>query len=242
MIFDQIDIINKSLQFLIRYADRLDIVIVENPSDNTPKITKIVDDFGYKGLIKRYYLFDQNITNNAYDVVVNKELKNIKKSPYVIITDGDLTSKNEDWLNEELEILRHNPDVFACGISLDKSNLPIATFPEAKDWIPPDKREETMFFETYTGLHLVLIRGRELHNFINWKDSNGLHFVDGVMHRYCYEVLHKKWCRTKNSVAYHLTWDLYMDRKHPYTKMKLQKSFQDTWYHQRKASYRLKEY
>jgi hypothetical protein len=62
------------------------------------------------------------------------------------------------------------------------------------------------------------------------------------MHRFCYEVLHKKWARTKRATAYHLTWDLYGDKNHPYTKMKLAKSFKETWYHKDLAGYSVQDF
>lgn len=242
MVFDQVDIIKKTLDFLVKYADRLDIVVIENPSDKTPDISKIIDSYGEQGLISRYYLFESNITSTAFDTAINAELQKVRKAPFVLVTDGDLVVRNKDWLDEEVAILKHNPGVFACGISLDKSNLPLAVFPAAKDWVPPDKQSYPTFFEALTGCHLLLFRGGEFWNFMKWKNEKNLNFVDGTIHHYCYEILGKKWARTKHAEAYHLTWDLYRDKKDPYTKLKTKKSFQDTWYHDRKSEYTLKMY
>jgi hypothetical protein len=242
LVFDQVEIIEKTLEFLVKYADRLEIIVIENPSDKTPDISKVIESYGKKGLISRYYLFDSNITSTAYDTVLNAELKRVKKAPFVLVTDGDLVVDSEKWLDEEVMILEHNSDVFACGVSLDRSNLPLAAFPAAKDWIPPDIQSHPTFFEALTGCHLLLFRGREFAGFLEWNNENNHNFVDGTMHHYCYKLLHKKWARTKHSEAYHLTWDLYQDKKNPYTKLKTKQTFADTWYHDRKSDYTLKQY
>jgi hypothetical protein len=242
LIFDQVEIIRRSLDFLVQYADMLDLIIIENPSPNTPKIQSIVSTLGKSGLIKKYYLFEKNITGNAYDTVFHKEQAIIKKSSRIIITDGDLYSTNKHWLKEELNILTRHPEVFACGVSLDMSNLPIKQFPDAINWIPPDKNTFSDFFEATTGGHLLMLRGGQFYDYMKWQAKNNLNFVDSVMHRYCYEILRKKWARTKNSKAYHLTWDLYNDKKHPYTVFKTSKTHEETWYHKQKAKYTLVEY
>jgi hypothetical protein len=242
LIFDQVDIIKRSLDFLVQYANKLDLIIIENPSPNTPKIKSIVDTYGKSGLIKRYYLFEKNITGNAYDIVFNVEKEIIKNSPYILITDGDLYSKDEDWLKEELNILKQHPEVFACGVSLDMSNLPIKQFPDAANWIPPDKGTFPDFFEATTGGHLLMFRGGQFYEYMKWQANNKLNFVDSIMHRYCYEVLNKKWARTKKAKAYHLTWDLYRDKRHPYTVLKISKTHEETWYHKQKSGYKLTEY
>ncbi len=242
LVFDQIEIIEKSLRFLTKFSDWLEIVIIENPSANTNHIKNLVENYGKKGYISRYYLFSENITGNAYDTIVNLELTKISKRKYVILTDGDLISKDNSWLTEELSILEKNSDVFACGISLDMKNLPILAFPESTNWIPPDMRSNKYYYEAYTGGHLLILRGGEFADFIKWKNLNNLSLVDSEMHRYCYDVIGKKWARTKKSKALHLTWDLYSDPNHPYTKMRTEKSHKETWYHKKSADFEFKDY
>jgi hypothetical protein len=242
LIFDQVEIIKKSLDFLSQNSSKLDLIIIENPSGNTPKIKKYVQQLGKKRLIKRYYLFDENITSNAMVAILDKEIDRIAKSPYTIITDGDLISNDQDWLGEEMKILKNNKNVFACGISLDMSNLPIKAFPEAKSWIPPDVSEQPDYYEAATGGHLMMLRGKDFAEYIRWKNENKVLHIDNEMRKYCYDLLHKKWARTKKSKAYHLTWDLYADKNHPYTKFRSQKSFKETWNHSKKAAYKLYEY
>jgi hypothetical protein len=138
--------------------------------------------------------------------------------------------------------MRKNRDVFACGITLDKSNLPVKSYPEATGWIPPDKSEHPDYYEAFTGGHLMMMRGKEFSEYIYWKNATDTVHIDGTMHNYCYDVLGKKWARTKHSKAYHLTWDLYADKDHPYTRFRAKKSFNDTWGHSERADFTLKEF
>lgn len=242
LVFDQFEIIKESLDFLTAHSKQLDIVVIENPSKTTPRIKQYIAQLGRKGLIRRYYLFDKNITSNAFDVVLALERQNIQNAQYVLITDGDVVCPNMKWLREERRILKSHRDVFVCGTTLSLSNLPTETFPEATGWIPQDIAKRRNYIEALTGGHLLLFRSNELLNFINWKDEHGKHFVDGVLHEYCYDVLRKKWARTKKTNAIHLTWDLYRDLNHPYTKLKTSKSFRNTWYHSKTATFTLTKY
>jgi 5'(3')-deoxyribonucleotidase len=241
LVYDQVDIIRRSLDFITSYSDKLDIVVIENPSENSAIIKSMVQEYGVNSKIKRYYLFDENITGNAYDEVLTKELAEINSYKYVIITDGDLIPEKGQWLKEELSIMKHS-DVFACGVSLSRANLPLTAFPDAESWIPPDLREEKDYFEAYTGGHLLMFRGKQFATFMKWKNKRDLNFVDGIMHDYCYKELGMKWTRTKHATALHLTWDLYADKDHPYTKRKLDVSFRDMWYHKRTTNFTLKTY
>jgi hypothetical protein len=242
LVFDQYHIIRKALDFITTFSDQLDIVIIENPSPNSPKIEKIIDRYGNAGKIKRYYLFDDNIASNAFSVVLERERSVIKKHNLVMLTDGDLTCKGDDWLKEEMGILKANPSVFVCGISLDMFNLPIKTFPEASNWIPPDISEQKDYFEARTGLHLLTFSSADLLGFLDWFKASEHPFVDSTLHYYCYDILHKKWARTKKAKAHHLTWDLYNDLENSYTKLKTGKSHKETWFHLKKAGFSLKEY
>ncbi len=242
LVFDQYDIISKSLDFITAFSNQLDIVVVENPSSNSSKIKKAVDKYGAAGKIKRHYLFEENIAANAFSVVLEKERGIIKDYKYVVLTDGDLTSKDTGWLKEELNVLKHNPSVFVCGISLDQFNLPTEAFPEAKNWIPPDISEQNDYFEARTGLHLLIFSRPDLLGFLDWFKTKKHPFVDSTLHYYCYDVLQRKWSRTKKAKAHHLTWDLYSDRSNAYTKLKTGKSHEETWLHLKRAGFSIKEY
>jgi hypothetical protein len=242
LIFEQVDIIEKTLAFLADYSEDIELIVIENKSQNTNDIKQIVERFSRNGFIKRHYTFNENITGNAYNIILEHEANFIKRQKYIILTDGDVVSNDRNWLREQKRILQKHKDVFTCGITLDTFNLPLETFPEAKTWLPDDMSEHEDYFETYTGIHLLLMRSKDILGFMKWKKENNLSFVDGNMHAYCYEQAHKKWSRTKVAKAHHLTWDLYWDRDHAYTKFKLAKSFKNTWYHQETADFTLNEF
>jgi hypothetical protein len=243
IIFDQLEIIKQSLNFLTQYANDLEIVVIENPSPNSKLIKKYIAELGAKQLIKRYYLMKENIAGNAYTMVLEAERRHAESSPYVILTDGDLVSQDKNWLNEERSVLRKHPDVFACGVTLGLSNLPLKAFPGAREeWIPNDAHIYKDYVEVITGGHLLMMRGTELIEFLDWKNDNNLNFVDGIMHDYCYNQLGQKWARTKVAKAYHLTWDLYSNPNHPYTKLKTSKSFKETWHNNKRSEFSLVTY
>lgn len=236
IVYDQTEIVCKTLDALASDARRLDIVVIENPSKNTPVIKKYIDKLGQQKKIKRYYLFKENVSGNALLSVLEKEAEIIKNSAHIIITDGDLVP-DSGWLCEEKRVLRKYKDVLTCGVTLNKSNLPLEAFPNASEWIPDDIAERKYCFEAITGGHLLLFRGKEFAEYLSWRRENNLPHLDGTMHRYCSDVKKMHWARTKQAKAYHLTWDLYSDRSHPYTKMKLSKTFEETWHKQENGTY-----
>lgn len=242
LIYDQVEIIRETLEHLKTLRNKLDLIVIENPSSNSPQIQSIITDLANVGAIKRHYLFTENIAANAFDIVLNIEKDMVAKSPYVLVSDGDLISTDTKWLAEEIKIIKGHKNVFACGVSLDRSNLPVDTFPSANEWIPQDKFDYGDYIEAPTGAHLLLFRGKELAGFLVWKNKYNRYFIDGELHEYCYAVLNKMWSRTKYSQAYHLTWDLYKDKENAYTKLKTGTSFKDTWYHRKTAEYSVTQY
>lgn len=221
IVYDEISVIKPSLQFITKFAKKLEIIIIENKSDNTPKIKKMINRLGKKGLVDRYYLFDKNIAGRAFEEVFMLEKKLINRSPLVLVTDGDLSCTDVNWLDEQKFILKKHREVFACAVDLDTSNLPIDIYPSAESWVPKPTHIFNDFSEGFTGIHLLLMRGRQLIKFLDWKKLNKKErFHDSYLHQYCQDVMRMKWARTNKAKAYHYTWDLYRDKKHPYTQFK----------------------
>jgi hypothetical protein len=240
MVYYDFEIIQKSLSCFLKNNHQLDHIVIENKSNYTdtqikPYIKRLLE----QDKISKYYYFEKNITNNAFETVIDLEINNFKDSKYIILTDGDLYVKNDNWLVEEIEILEKYPEVFACAISLDDSNLPIKNFPDAYKWLEPPIEEYKDYIEAYTGVHLLLLRTNDFINYWKYREKKNLTFVDSTMHYYCYQVAQKKWARTKNNKAIHITWDRYNDLNHPYTQLKLSKTLQETWFHNEYSSYEL---
>jgi len=239
VIFHDPCIVRKSLDSLVRFSDRLDIHVLENPSENTDEhIRPYVKGLLAEGLVSQYVLFDENISNNAVEVFFNDGLLPTDGYDHILLTDGDLLPLDDSWLDEELAILDGDPSVFACGIALDPSNLPLQVFPESKDWIAAPKSETDLYVEAPTGIHLVLMKAEDFWKYWKYRRAKKHKFIDSVIHKYCREELRRKWVRTKKSRAVHLTWDLYADAEHPYTKMKHGLTLGEQWAHDRYCGYR----
>lgn len=229
-VYFDFEVIKSSFDSLLQYKDYLDIVVVENKSINTSKIKPFFIKCLKEKKILRYYLSNKNITNNALEIVIDRELPLIKNQKYFMISDGDLLFYSKNSFIEIFNVLNTNDDVFSCGISLDMSNLPIDVFPESKNWIPQDICEHDNFIEARTGAHFLMLRTSYFLEYWSYRKKKNLRFLDSTMANYCYNNL-KKWGRTKYSSARHLTWDSYADINHPYTKEKFRKNFNQTWKH-----------
>ena len=240
LIYFDIEVIQKSIHFLLKSNEKLELIVIENKSEFTdPKIKPFILDLIQQKKISKYILFEENISNNAIEVFLTKNIEYIKKHKYIILTDGDFIVESSDWLTEELSIVEKNSNVFACGISLMMDNLPLKTFPNAKNWVPPIKKEYNDFYEGLTGAHLLLFRTKDLINFLTYMRKKKLKFVDSSLHKYCYKIKKKKWARTKRNYARHLTWDSYNDSEHPYTKLKVSKPIREWWNHDLYCSFKV---
>ena len=135
---------------------------------------------------------------------------------YIMITDGDLTCESSEWLQEQISIL-NNDDIFCCAIDLLSENLPLKTFPESQYWIPSHEPTDNNYIESFTGVHLLLFRTENFLGVLKYLKLEDQRFTDMNMYHYCCNIINKKWVKTKNIKAYHLTWDVYADLNHPYT-------------------------
>ncbi|MEG4086302.1 methyltransferase domain-containing protein [Microcoleus sp. POL10_C6] len=233
LIYYNTEIIKLTIDYLLKYTDFLEIYIVENRSIYTndqikPYILNLVNE----SKIKKYFLFQTNISSNAIEVAFSSKEIDLGNSEYILLTDGDLLPTDDNWLSEQIQILVNHPEVFCCNVDLEMSNLPVESFPEAITWIPQPSAITESYLECLTGLHFSLMRVREFVDFLKFHNQSGQKFVDGVMHKYCYSNLHKKWAKTKRAKAKHLTWDLYNDLEHPYTRLKISKPFKEIWLHE----------
>jgi hypothetical protein len=240
LVYFDFESIRITLDALAVHAGALDLIVVENPSPSTAALIRpYVDGLLANGTVASYYLFERNISNNAYQIVLDRLHDRIRRSPHVIVTDGDLLVHDPSWLGEEIGVLDRHPDVFACGVSLDMDNLPLATFSDAGGWVPPIVADHGDYLEGVTGMQLVAFRGEELAGFLDYRAATGLHFLDSDLHVYAYGTLTKRWARTKRATARHLTWDRYADLSHPYTTAKLARSFEQIWRHSDRCPYSL---
>ncbi len=225
------DVIKRSLESFYELSEFIEIIVIENGSVNSAEIRIFLKKEINRGKIHSCYFFHKNISNNSIEIVISKELEKISRDEYFIISDGDLVLEDKDSYIEIKNILDNHYNLFACGISLDKRNLPLDNFPESVSWIPEDISEEVDYYEARTGAHLLMLRTSDFLKYWKFREYKNESFTDSSMANYCYNSQNKKWGRTKNSKALHLTWDSYNDLNHPYTIEKLKKSFSQTWNH-----------
>lgn len=228
--------IRHCLEGLQPLRHRLAVTLVENNSPHSAAIRRSVAPFLSSGLVHEYLYFPENISNNAFFIAL-REAVSCAEHQTIIVTDGDLTPLSPNWLDEQLRVVNVHHEVFAIGGSLCLENLPLAAFPDAGGWVPPDVADRGDYFEAYTGMHFVMFRGHELAQALSFIAEAGEKFQDSVLHKYCYGRLGRRWARTKKATFRHLTWDNYANLDHPYTRMKRSKSFVDHWSHDRYSSF-----
>ena len=231
-------IIVRTLKYLKQIKNRyknLEIIAIENNSENSFLISNYIKDYLNNGIISRYYYFNKNISNNAFEQVLNKERKYLSKYQYVIITDGDLIVNNYSFINELHHIINLNEDFIGVAVSLDYRNLPIETFPEAYQWAKIDKKICEEYIEGGAGIWFMMIKRHFLIKFLNHILKNNLSFNDSNLSLYSY-LNKKSILKTKNSRAIHLTWYRYQDINHPYTKFKI-KNINKIWNHKKYLPY-----
>lgn len=229
-------IVHTFLDFIGKWSDRLDVSLAENPSENTPEFKLKIDALMKDGKIKNHFLFHRNIRNNVFESVLASG-KFPMNHKYVLFTDGDVTTE-DDFLSEQTAIMDKCPEAFVCSVDLEMSNLPTHTFPESVGWVPPLLSENEFYKEGYGGHHLLMMRRDELAPFMSYKETRKWTWTDGSLRQYAY-ANGKKWAKTKYSKARHLTWDVYANRNHPYTKLKTSSTPTELWDVAETAGYEL---
>ena len=238
------ELVKTHVDFLTTVNDKADIIILENPSHATPEISNHCIDLVNNGKIDKYLLFDDNIGMNTFETLFNSpDIVDLNDYSYVLVTDGDLTVKDPNWLDEQIFILDKYPDTYACGVTMSLENLPSADlFPDAKHWYPPSFEVADDYEVGATGLHLLMYKREMLVKFINHIRENSLNFMDVVMHKFARENYKDfKWRRTRKARSYHLTWDVYQNINDDYTQIKLTKTQEEMWYHKRNCNFRVFE-
>jgi tetratricopeptide (TPR) repeat protein len=240
LIYYNTDIIQTSVEALSKRADILDIYIIENRSQHTEKeIKPYIFNKIKEEKVKKYFLFETNISNNAVETIFNHQEIDFGNSEYILLTEGDVLPLDYNWLSEQISILQADKEVFCCSVALDISNLPVKAFPESPGWLPQPIAETESYFEVGTGAQLLLFRTLEFQEFLEYRKQTNSKFRDGTMIDYCYKVKQKKWVKTKKALTKHLTWDLYHNLDHPYTKLKLSKDLNQIWNHDFYSSYEI---
>ncbi len=216
LVYYNFDIIQKHIESILPINDRVDIVVLENMSSCTEKSKSYFLNLLKQGLIRRYILFDNNIGGHAFTIYFNDILKDISQYNYIVTRDGDLIVSANEWLEEAKKIVQIE-DCFCVASKLTEKNLPVDVWPEAVNWIlkPID---HGWYLEGYTGGGFLMYKKETFQSLLQWL-NNGKIYWDEHLREYC-QLTKKRWLVTKEQEAYHLTWDLYKDKNHPYTLLK----------------------
>lgn len=214
----------------LRFLDDCEIHVIENNSARTLKAE--MPELIAAGQIKKYALFEENIANMATTIYCREGHVDWTQYDYVVTTDADLVP-DEGWLDECKAILAAHPEVFVCSVGLYMDNLPVKTMPHAKDWIPP-RIDRGDYYETITGTHFMTFRARDFIKYLKHLRRENLAMLDERLHELSRAEKMKCAC-TKQARAYHLTWDLYQDLNHPYTREKIHNPL--IWHQNRRCGY-----
>lgn len=232
LVYYNVDIIKESLDFLLKLGDQLEFFVIENRSVNTEKeIKPYLMNLLNTQQISMYVEFMANISNNAVEEFFQSNLIDLYKYKNIVITDGDIKGNSLGWLDEERNILNRHSEILVCGVDLISDNLPLRQFKDAVNWIPKPINICHDYIECPTGAHLLLMKTEDLRKFLKYMNDKKLKFRDSVMLDYCYNVLGKRWAKTKVNKFIHLTWNIYSRLNNPYTKYKLSKSHDEFWSH-----------
>jgi hypothetical protein len=181
----------------------IDFIIIENFSENT----KHIKEYFIKQNIKKYFLFQENITNNAVNIVLKDHISILKEYKYITFSDCDLYLKNSsETFFEIFDILEIN-NIGVCCVDLSMDNLP--DIPGSEGWIPQPKQITEKYIECDTGIHFMTFKNE------NIKIVENVNFLDSNLANRT-KQLGKKWVKTITNKAVHLTWDLYRDNNEYY--------------------------
>ena len=229
MAYFDLDTISQTLEFLDLYSDRFAISVIENKSRYTEERIKpyLLNKLAAGDIVK-YVLLDENIAGSAMQVYT-EHIYADDGSPYIMITDGDVTVADPAWLDEELTILRTHDEIFVCAADLHLSNLPLHNFPEAGGWVS-QATDMGSYLDGFCGAHLLLFKKEFYLDCLKYVSENALPFIDSSFHKYALQH-GLSWARTKKAKAHHITWDLYADMNHEYTKLKTTTRYDELWNH-----------
>lgn len=197
--------------------EQIDFWVIENHSENSKEIQEY---FKETGRISRYFYFKKNVLATALKTIIENSWKELHEYDFVTVTDCDLLLENA---HEAFPELRKNSlfdeVAFSC-VDLKMENFP-SWITGAEHWIPNPKEYTKEYIECPTGIHMMTLR-KDM--FYLLRDNEK--FIDSYLLERAY-ANNKKWVKTLNNKATHLTWDLYVEGN-PYYNEKVSLNY-DSW-------------
>jgi hypothetical protein len=200
--FYNLDHIKKSFNSI--YVEGVDHFIIENKSENSDEIEKFFKSKNIKGYIQ----YESNIAQNAVNIFM-KDFKNLLlEYEYITYTDGDLYFNNIETAYKESKQNLEEHNTVMTSVSLWqgnyylRNNKIIGTNPY--DEYMDSNDIEIGGTDGNTGAYLWTIKRENLWIFqdVNFIDTR----IKDKIKRH-----NKRWLVANHSLAYHLTWDSYVD-------------------------------
>jgi len=200
----------------------IDIVILENPSKYSKKMSETVKKYGDR--IKAHYLCSQNIEMvcfQAYTLINKLDIQ--QKYDYICISEGDVVLKPGS-MRECYNLI--NPQQPVCSINISLENLKIPPHPaDAIYWVPPRKIYKD-HKEGEFGLQFVMIETLYFYDFLDALEKKELgeriplgesthSFSDTNLRAYMRKTGVKFYNTLKNDLI-HIGWDHFLDPKDEY--------------------------
>lgn len=219
-IYENVEIIRRSLDRLVKHADILDIYVIENASQSTkyyiePAMRKMVDE----GIIRRYIQMDRNILGNAVEIALESGLIDFTHK-YVIFTDGDVIASS-DWFDEQISILEKYNHIFCCTVKMDLTGWA----PEVATAFPKPLSVHEDYVEIGSGMWLCMFRAEEFVEVTRRLRQNGVRLRDWYLEVYARIFLQKIWVSTQNAIAQELTRCGYATPSYQHEKIALVEQF-----------------
>jgi hypothetical protein len=203
-----------------------DFFIIENQSVNSPAIK---DFFMAEGdWIIGYYQFKENITNNALSIFLEQNKKLLQQYEYITISDCDLYVEDARATFEEIFKNLYFKDVIFSCVDLSEKNRPPKNI-----WRTSNKRPIAVnehYIQANTGAWLMSILNQNIDWLYGFK-----YFIDSKLHRRVQDR-GKKWVKTLNNKADHLTWELCTEGS-AYIDFKNEMGRKAMWRHDRRCDY-----
>jgi hypothetical protein len=201
----------------------LDFFIIENPSKNSDKIQKYFKEQKLKGYVR----FEENITNNAVDIIREDYSPLFQSYEYITFSDCDLFTDSSSSLFSEIYRILEYEEVGVCCTSLCMDNLP--NVPDANGWIPNPISIHEDYINVNTGVHFMTMKQK------NYSLLYGTKFKDTLMVSLI-RSKNLKWVSTKENKSIHLTWDLYY-QGNEYYNFKIERGLESLWSHNETSDY-----
>lgn len=160
-------------RFLMRLSEepRVSVTIVENKSKNSDQLKELIQLWMNKGLVTRHIVMDENITNNAVELVLRNKEFDLKDSPFGIITDGDAIP-SAGFKEEQIRLLEKYQHMESVSLACSGHLL------------PGSAKNRGEYFESGNPVVMTMMRSQAINDFINWIWERGIHFYDVNLYRF----------------------------------------------------------